>query len=124
MPPGKRRPYGTMVGMSFGVARDVRRSETVLSVTGDLDIATIEVLRTEVEDAVTTAPQRLYLDLSAADFIDSTGCRELLRAVRHGSSAGVPVELVVPSDNWRVRRVVDFMQFGELLPVHDQAPWG
>ena len=109
--------------MSFAVARDVRPSETVLTVTGDLDLATAQVLRAEVEDVVTTTPERLYLDLSTADFIDSTGCRELVRAARHGSSAGVQVELVVPTDNWRVRRVVDFMQLGEVLPVHDAAPW-
>ena len=109
--------------MSFAVARDVRPSETVLSVTGDLDIATVGVLRAEVEDAVTTTPDRLYVDLTTADFIDSTGCRELVRAAKHGSAAGVPVEIVIPTENWRVRRVVDFMQFGELLPVHDQAPW-
>ena len=109
--------------MSFAVARDVRPSETVLTVTGDLDLATVGVLRAEVEDAVTTAPERLYVDLSTTDFIDSTGCRELMRAASHGSAAGVRVEIVVPTANWRVRRVVEFMQFGELLPVHDQAPW-
>ena len=110
--------------MSFAVERDVRPSETVLSVSGDLDIATAADLRAQVEDALKSGPPRLYLDLSTADFIDSTGCRELARSAKHGASAGVPVELVVPSDNWRVRRVVDFMQFGDLLPVHDRAPWG
>ena len=40
------------------------------------------------------------------------------------AAAGTPVELVVPKENWRVRRVVDFMQFGDLLPVHDEAPFG
>ena len=107
--------------MDFTVERDVRPSSTVLSVRGDLDLATVTALRGEVADALATSP-RLLLDLTEVSFIDSTGCRELLRAANTGAAAGVPVELVVPKDNWRVRRVVDFMQFGERLPVHDEAP--
>ena len=108
--------------MQFAVARDDRPSGTVLAVQGDLDIATVKTLRTEVDGALGGTPPRLLLDLSAATFIDSTGCRELVRAAKGGRTAGVPVALVVPPDNWRVRRVVDFMQFGELLPVHDATP--
>ncbi len=97
-------------------------SGTVLGVHGDLDVATVTVLRAQVEDALAAAPERLYLDLSAATFIDSTGCRELVRAARGGAATGTAVELVVPPGNWRIRWVVDFMQFGALLPVADEAP--
>ena len=110
--------------MEFAVRRDVRPSATVLAVDGELDIATVKVLRAQVEQVLTEAPPTLYLDLSAAAFIDSTGCRELARAAKCAHAAGVAVELVVASDNWRVRRVIDFMQFGDLLPVHDSLPAG
>lgn len=109
--------------MKFAVARESSASGTVLAVYGELDIATVPALRAEVETALSASPATVYLDLSATTFIDSTGCRELARAAKGGAAAGVPVELVVPQDNWRVRRVVDFMQFGELLPVHDEAPF-
>jgi anti-anti-sigma factor len=112
-----------MPGMSFTVALDERPFGTVLSVHGELDIATVRTLREHVGSALSASAQRLYLDLSPTTFIDSTGCRELLRAAKSGASAGVPVELVAPTGNWRVRRVVDFMQFGQLLPVHDEAPF-
>jgi anti-anti-sigma factor len=109
--------------MDFAVARDDRPTGTVLSVRGDLDIATVPMLRGHVEGALESpSPRQVHLDLSETTFIDSTGCRELVRAAKAGRAAGVPVSLVVPADNWRVRRVVDFMQFGELLPVHDEAP--
>ena len=111
-----------MTRVEFTVSRDDVPSGTVLGVHGDLDVATVTTLRAQVEDALTGSPQRLYLDLTPTTFIDSTGCRELVRAARGGATAGTPVELVVPPDNWRVRRVVDFMQFGALLPVHDRAP--
>ena len=108
--------------MQFSVAREDLPEGTVLSVHGDLDIATVTTLRAEVED-VLEAGRRLCLDLTPTTFIDSTGCRELVRAARGGQAAGTAVELLVPPDNWRVRRVVDFMQFGALLPVHDEAPF-
>ena len=110
--------------MDFAVARECRASGTVLAVHGELDVATAPTLRGEVETALSGSPATVYLDLSPTTFIDSTGCRELVRAAKCGAAAGVPVELVVPQENWRVRRVVDFMQFGDLLPVHDEAPFG
>ena len=109
--------------MQFSVAREDRPQGTVLSVHGELDIATVEELREQVEDAVQGGAPRLCLDLTATTFIDSTGCRELARAARTGGAAETAVELLVPPDNVRVRRVVDFMQFGALLPVHDEAPF-
>ena len=121
--PCRALSYGSMTPMEFSVAREDRSEGTVLSVHGDLDIATVTTLRTEVEDVVQAGTPRLCLDLTPTTFIDSTGCRELVRAARGGSAAGTSVELLVPPENWRVRRVVDFMQFGALLPVHDEAPF-
>ena len=108
--------------MEFVVRRDTRPSATVLAVEGELDIATVKVLRTHVQQAITEAPGTVYLDLSVTEFIDSTGCRELVRSAKCGRTAGVAVELVVPTGNWRIRRVIDFMQFGDLLPVHEGLP--
>ena len=110
--------------MEFAVRREHRATATVLAVQGELDIATVGDLRAQVEQVLSTPPPTLYLDLSEAAFIDSTGCRELARAAKTGRAAGVEVELVVPTANWRIRRVVDFMQFGDLLPVHDDLPAG
>ena len=109
--------------MQLSVSRQDRPGGAVLTVQGDLDIATVELLRAQVSEVLAEAPERLYLDLSYASFIDSTGCRELVRAARGGGPAGTAVELVVPPANWRIRRVIDFMQFGALLPVHDEAPY-
>lgn len=108
--------------MPFTVTRDTRASATVLAVQGELDLATVKLLRSEVEQVLAESPARLYLDLSPTTFIDSTGCRELVRAAKDAGAASVPVELVAPTANWRVRRVIDFMQLEELLPVHDELP--
>lgn len=106
----------------LSVARDVRTSRTILSVTGELDLATVAILRAEVQDVLPGLTGQLVLDLSGTEFIDSTGSRELARAAKAGASAGVQVLAVVPPENSRVRRVLDFMDFGDLLPVHESLP--
>ena len=98
-------------------------ARTVLTVHGELDVATVAVLRAEVEAAMASPPPPvLVLDLSSTGFIDSRGCRELARAAKAGRTAGTDVLLVVPPANRAVRKIVDFMQFGALLPVHDALP--
>ena len=109
-----------MPRMAFTVARDDRPSGTVLSVRGDLDIATVRTLRGEVDGLLQDAPAQVHVDLTETTFIDSTGCRELVRTAKKAS--GVAVEVVVPPDNWRVRRVVDFVQLSSVVPVHDELP--
>lgn len=109
--------------MDFSVSRRDHPLGVVLSVHGELDVATVPQLRAAVAELLEEQVPRLYVDLSDTAFVDSTGCTELARAARRGTSAGTAVELVVPVANWRVRRVVDFMQFGALLPVHDEAPY-
>ena len=99
-----------------------RASDALLQVTGELDIATVAQLRSAVLAALAAAPSKVLVDLSATRFIDSTGCRELVRTAKAGSAQGVAVEVVVPPGNWRVRRVVDFVQLSAVVPVHDEVP--
>ncbi len=113
--------------MRFGVDRADRPHDVVLSVQGELDVATVPDLRRAVDDTLTSlaadgAPRRLYLDLSSTAFIDSSGCRELARAAKTAAPRGVAVELVAPATNRKVRRIIDLMQFGDLLPLHEQVP--
>ncbi len=108
--------------MQFAVTPVQRASDCVLQVLGELDIATVEVLRDAVGKAVAEGPPAVLVDLTTTRFVDSTGCRELVRAAKAGAAAGVAVAVVVPPDNWRVRRVVDFVQLSAVVPVHDALP--
>jgi anti-sigma B factor antagonist len=113
--------------MRFEVERDERPDDVVLSVHGELDIATVHDLREVVEHALEAvrrhgAPPRLYLDLTPTAFIDSTGCRELVRTAKTAAPLGVTVEVVAPATNRKVRRIVDFMQFGDVVAIHENVP--
>lgn len=108
--------------MQFVVTPVERASDRLLQVSGELDVASVAPLRAAVQDAFGAAPDRVLVDLTAARFIDSTGCRELVRTAKAGAAAGVVVEVVVPPENWRVRRVVDFVQLSAVMQVHDELP--
>ena len=108
--------------MQFEVTPVGRASDCVLHVSGELDIATVAVLRDAVGTALAEGPPAVLVDLTETRFVDSTGCRELVRTAKAGAAAGIAVGVVVPPDNWRVRRVVDLVQLSALVPVHDALP--
>jgi anti-anti-sigma factor len=108
--------------VEFAVTPVERTSDRVLQVAGELDIATVQVLRDAVAKALAEGPPALLVDLTGTRFLDSTGCRELVRTAKAGIAASTPVSVVAPPDNWRVRRVVDFVQLAALVPVHDALP--
>ncbi|CAA9339717.1 MAG: hypothetical protein AVDCRST_MAG16-1739 [uncultured Frankineae bacterium] len=108
--------------MQFEVTPVERPADRVLHVSGELDIATVAVLRDAVGKALAEGPPALLVDLTPTRFVDSTGCRELVRTAKAGVAAGVAVGVVAPPDNWRVRRVVDFVQLSAIVPVHDALP--
>ena len=110
--------------MELAVDSADSRAGTVLTVRGELDIATVGMLRDAVDRVLVGAPPVVLLDLTTLEFIDSTGCRELVRSSKAATSGGTALELVCPQDNKRVRRIVDFMQLDALLPVHEQLPTG
>ena len=108
--------------MQFVVTPLRRARDTVLQVVGELDIATVRELSASVQEVLDERPSLLLVDLSGTRFLDSTGCRELVRTAKAGGAVGVAVEVVVPPDNWRVRRVVDFIRLAEIVQLHDELP--
>ncbi len=59
---------------------DVSRNgdRVVLRLGGELDLASVPLLESEVENAMVDHPATIILDLSALEFIDSTGLRTIL----------------------------------------------
>ena len=108
--------------MEFAVTPVPHGAAQLLRVRGELDVATVQLLGSAVEKALAEQPGVLLVDLTETRFIDSTGCRELVRAGKAGQVAGVAVEVVVPLQNWKVRRVVELVQLTGLVPVHDRLP--
>ena len=65
-------------------------TETTLEVvlTGELDIATYDDARQQLEDAERAEPELLVVDLAGLRFVDSTGVRLILSADDRARAAG------------------------------------
>ncbi|MGN6168995.1 MAG: STAS domain-containing protein [Solirubrobacteraceae bacterium] len=105
--------------MSEGaVGFDTRGSVLVARMTGEIDLSNAELLGGEIADAVPPDTQRVVLDLTAVEHIDSYGIfvihglRQRLR--EHETS----LILVIPRDG-RIRRALELVGVQDFIPVKE-----
>ena len=98
----------------------------VVSVVGEVDLATVPRFRAVLLDAAALAGRAgrgLAVDLSACDLIDSVGLGALLGGFRRARSASVPFGVVVAEE--RVRATFERCRLDEVLDlVPDRAGLG
>ena len=99
----------------FDVVVSRRGAVAVVTVHGELDVATAPDFERAVEDAAQGA-DRLVLDLGPATFLDSTGLKMIVRAARR---TGDGFALVCPEANHAVQRVIRFAGVDAAYPVHE-----
>jgi anti-anti-sigma factor len=80
-------------------------STQVLSVTGQVDVATTDKLAGRIRDALSRAPETIVVDLSAVAFFGSGGLHTLLEADGQARASGC--RLVVIPGTGVVRRMLD-----------------
>jgi anti-anti-sigma factor len=90
----------------------------VLALRGDLDLATAPTLAVRIDAARSAGARQLLIDLTTADFCDSTGLRALVgcrqEIVAHGGRMAVAVR-----DESAVGRTFTLAGAHEMLPVYD-----
>ena len=103
--------------------RKVDTGETMVTVIGEIDLATAP----EVQKAVSRLRARVVLDLRKVEFMDSTGIRVLLQKKKRLVAAGSDLRLLI--NNPTIRRLVeltgidDLFQIDETLrPVEEDPP--
>jgi anti-sigma B factor antagonist len=91
-----------------------------LELSGDIDMATAELLAEGVAQAVAVGATLVVLDMREVAFIDSTGLATILAANAASRRGTFDLAIVQPQD--RVMRVFDVSGTTELLPiVHDES---
>jgi anti-anti-sigma factor len=92
----------------------------VIAIRGELDLSTAPGLEEPLNAAVDGGRGAVLIDLSACEFIDSTGIALIVRAWQQldgdGNDAGG--RLVLCSANDQVRRVLDVSGLNQSIPVH------
>ena len=92
---------------------------TVLSLAGELDLASSPTLEAELERAAAEDPPRLVLDMRELTFMDSTGVRTIVTAHQAAQDEGVELRLVRPDAGSAVWRVIEISGIDGALGLVD-----
>ncbi|MEO5838665.1 MAG: STAS domain-containing protein [Acidimicrobiales bacterium] len=100
---------------------EVRRHHgwSVVDVTGDLDMATAPALRQLVLQLLSSGARLIAIDLTAADFVDSTGLGMLVAALKRARTHDG--ELVVICPEPRLRRIFELTELVTVFGLRDSA---
>ncbi|HEY8533639.1 MAG TPA: STAS domain-containing protein [Micromonospora sp.] len=101
--------------MSLAVHTEQRGDVTVVSVAGDLDVATAPMLETRLSELLDQGACRLVLDLADVSFCDSAGLSLFVRAREHCRDAGGRLQLAAPART--VRRVLEVSGLAGVLEI-------
>jgi len=76
------------VQSNFNVQSDDERSAVIITVTGELDLASSPGLEQELERGAAAQAEQVIIDLRQLEFMDSTGLSVLVRAHQRATDNG------------------------------------
>lgn len=89
---------------------------TVVSVFGEVDVATSPQLREQLIKLVGDGRVRLVLDLEGVDFLDSTGLGTIVSALKRVRTHGGDLRLVCTEA--RITRLFEITGLDKAVPLH------
>jgi anti-sigma B factor antagonist len=89
---------------------------TVVTVHGEIDVATSPTLRERLIDLVNDGGTRLALDLEAVDFLDSTGLGTIVSILKRVRTHGGDLRLVCTEA--RIRRLFEITGLDKAVPLY------
>lgn len=97
---------------------DIKTANTIVSVAGEVDLATAERFRSEVVKAIEAvgASNRVVLDCDELDFMDSSGLQVLIQCFKASQRSGS--YLLVASPTARLAQILHVAALDRRIPVH------
>jgi anti-sigma B factor antagonist len=89
---------------------------TVVTVHGEIDVATSPTLRERLIGLVNEGATRLVLDLEGVDFLDSTGLGTIVSVLKRVRTHGGDLRLVCTEA--RIRRLFEITGLDKAVPLH------
>jgi anti-sigma B factor antagonist len=99
-------------GLTMEVGPEVE--SCLVSLRGELDLECAPTLEAELNRLLSSPLQRVTVDLSALEFIDSTGLRCLIKASRDSKAAGSKLRFLRPAG--QVQQVLQLTKLDQALP--------
>ena len=100
----------------FGVTESASGADTVVSVSGEVDVATAPALRDCLGQVIERDSGVVVVDLLQVTFIDSTGLGVLIGAHKRCADNGRDLRIVVSEP--RILKVFDITGLTELFAIH------
>jgi anti-sigma B factor antagonist len=101
----------------FDATEEVVRGAWVITIVGELDIATSPKVRELLSDAARDADRPLVIDLRECDFVDSTGLATLLHGAKPAQDGESNVALVCIGGE--VRKLLELTAIDRTIPVFE-----
>ena len=105
--------------MEFGVTVTSYEGWEVLTVTGEIDMATAPRFRQRLLALIGGGAQNLVIDLSGVDYIDSTGLGVLMGGAKRVRSAGGDIRLVTSGS--RLSDLIELTRLDRVLDMFDSV---
>ena len=104
-----------MAEETLSIVSELREDAHYVAPSGELDIATVELLERALLEVERADSARIVLDLSGPSFIDSTGLRLLLDVNERCGGAADRLRVIAGSP--AVERLLDIVGLRERLPL-------
>lgn len=101
----------------FEATEQVLRGAWVITISGELDIATSPQVRELLSEAARDEDKPLVIDLTRCDFVDSTGLATLLHGAKPAQNGESNVALV--SVGGEVRKLLELTAIDRTIPVYE-----
>jgi anti-sigma B factor antagonist len=106
----------------LGLAVSTQSDRTVVTVSGEIDLATQGALRTQLNDLVVAGQVDLVLDLTEVTFVDSTGLGALIGTRRRVHAFHGSLALVIPNEAvMKVFTITGLEKVFDIYDTHDAA---
>ena len=105
--------------LAFEVSDETTDGVTVVTVRGEVDVATAPTLKDHLATCSERGDTYLVVDLEGVPFLDSTGLGVLIGAAKRQRDHGGDLRLVATEP--RVVKVFEITGLLEMLPIHDDV---
>jgi anti-sigma B factor antagonist len=101
----------------FDATEEVVRNASVITILGELDIATSPRVRELLSEAARDGDRPLVIDLTGCEFVDSTGLATLLHGAKPAQNGESNVALVCTGGE--VRKLLELTAIDRTIPVYE-----
>jgi anti-anti-sigma factor len=99
----------------FAVVLGWEGEDAILTVHGDIDMASGPELWDYIDATLSTKPARLVLDLAPVTFMDSVGLNTIVKTYKRLQDSGDELVLRAPSRN--AMRVLEIVGLADMVPI-------